>query len=321
VVVFAPEVALAAPCRVEIEAPAEVLAAMGEAATGEHLRCAGTRIVVRAVEGGYEVERVGEESPVVRRVADARTAAALAKASALELAARGGAEAAPAPGSGAPASQPDATPPEAAAPTPAPALSASPTPPATPATPAPAVPAAPAEGWTFGGDATLALSARIGFALASDASLWGDATLGGCVHVGPVCVGVAVRGVFDTVASGPARELQTARGGLDGVATVELPLRSDRLAFTPALGLGAGWIRASFFDEALGSVSDDRALLRIELHARLGVHLAGPVWMELGALANLAPLADPHPASKGGVLLAGTPLFRAGIDGGVRVEL
>jgi hypothetical protein len=306
VVVFAPEIAVAAPCRVEIEAPAEVLAVVNEAATGEHLRCAGARIVVRAAGGGYEVERVGEESRVVRRVADARTAAALAKASALELAARG---AAPAP------AQPDSEPQEAAVPTPAPAL------PASPAAAAPAVSAEPTQVWTLGGDASVALSARIGFALASDASLWGDASLGGCVHAGPVCVGVVVRGVFDTVSSGPARELETARGGLDGVATIELPLRSDRLAFLPALGLGAGWIRASFFDEVRGSVSDDRAVLRIDLHARLGVRLAGPLWMELGALTNLAPLADPGPASKGGVLLAGTPLFRAGIDGGVRVEV
>jgi hypothetical protein len=183
------------------------------------------------------------------------------------------------------------------------------------------VSAEPTQVWTLGGDASVALSARIGFALASDASLWGDASRGGCVHAGPVCVGVVVRGVFDTVSSGPARELETARGGLDGVATIELPLRSDRLAFLPALGLGAGWIRASFFDEVRGSVSDDRAVLRIDLHARLGVRLAGPLWMELGALTNLAPLADPGPASKGGVLLAGTPLFRAGIDGGVRVEV
>jgi hypothetical protein len=137
----------------------------------------------------------------------------------------------------------------------------------------------------------VALSARIGLSLASDASLWADASLAGCGFVGPVCVGGAIRAPFDVLANGPGRDLETSRGGLDGLLTIELPLAFGRIAFRPALAVGAGWLRASATSLAGELIARDAAVVRVDAFARLGIELTRPLWLELGALADLAPLA------------------------------
>lgn len=169
--------------------------------------------------------------------------------------------------------------------------------------------------------ARVAVVTRVGLSLAEDASLWADVTVGACGALGPICLGGYVRAPFDVLAAGPARDLATSRGGLDGLLGADLPLVFDRLAFRPGLAAGAGWLRGSGSSPATSLVVRDVAVARVSAFARLGVALAGPAWLEMGALADLAPNAPTDVERQGDVELPGFPLFRAGLDASFRLEI
>lgn len=166
-----------------------------------------------------------------------------------------------------------------------------------------------------------AVVARIGLSLANDASLWADVTLGACGFVGPVCLGGYLRAPFDTISSGPGKDLESSRGGIDGLFGVEIPVVFDRIAFRPAVAAGAGWLRASGGSKDTSFVARDAAVGRVAAFARLGVNLVGIAWLEVGALADMGLGVPTDPALEEGVLLAGFPLFRAGIDATLRLEV
>lgn len=305
-------------CPVAIDAPPDAAAVVREAITTqttEEIRCRPLSVRLRQDRRSWIVERIEDGRRVERRtVSDLDTASALVASWARE------AWFAPPSASSEPSSSTTASSSAVSSP-PAPSASAALVVPAAAASPRATPPADPPPSSSPGSQPGVALSARLGLSLASDASLWADATLGGCGFVGPVCLGAAVRAPFDVLANGPGKDLATSRGGLDGLVTAELPFVWDRIAFRPALALGGGWLRASATSPSGDFVERDAGVLRLSAFARLGVRLTGALWLELGALSDLAPLSPSAPLLEGGATIAGFPLFRAGVDTSLRVEL
>lgn len=80
------------------------------------------------------------------------------------------------------------------------------------------------------------LSARLGVAYGAEESLWTSITVAGCGRVGPLCLGLQIRGSFDPGVSGESEDTLAVRGGIDGLATLEVPVVVGPVVLRPGVG-------------------------------------------------------------------------------------
>jgi hypothetical protein len=171
--------------------------------------------------------------------------------------------------------------------------------------------------------------------LGTDNSLWMGASVGACVRVGWVCLGLQTQVAGDTALAGdvgaryapeggascrdtdPTLPRQLTRMGAGALATVDLPLRIGAGTIGPGLGVGAGWqsTRASLGDHSGSATSIG---LRTATHLFLSWPLVGALALDLGLWADLLPLAHTGDLSASGFALPGEPLGFVRLEVGLR---
>ena len=256
--------------------------------------CPNARANLRADGDALEVELFdGFGRTQTRRVSSAKTAAALIESWITVDTPSGNLTAISAP----PATQEtEPAPPSAAA---APPTQDQPTP-ASNTKPTPSVPAR----------AAFLLEAATG----TDASVWGAATLAGCVRLGPVCGGGLVRGAEDTRISGDAPEHDSERVAADVLLTIAVPLEASGVTLSPGLGAGLNWVhirsRLESKVEPGAVVDDDSASPALELFLNASWPIAQGLAFDVRATAQAAPLAHTGTFFDEGVIVSGAPWGR-----------
>lgn len=160
-------------------------------------------------------------------------------------------------------------------------------------------------------------------AFASDRSVWMGAGLGGCLTVGRFCVGLVGRFASDV---GPragrasfkmTTPAQLGRMALEGLATIELPLRLERPLVRVGAGAGIGRLSSEARHESYG-----RGVATVGPRAEGWAGVAFPVWsrllVDLELSAALAPLARRDAVEAGYFTLPGEPLGQGRAVLGVR---
>jgi hypothetical protein len=184
--------------------------------------------------------------------------------------------------------------------------------PALPVVAAEAAPPAPAR-WP-----RLALAAET--ALGSDRSLWLGGSVGGCVPVGRLCLGLLLRLEGDRGAgAGRARYEDDHPADLRRVSThalvgAEGPLRRGRWELTPGLAAGGRWMHArATYEEHDGEVST--VAVAFEARATLTLLLGHGLGLDLRAAATLSPSAHRSPFDDDDFTIPGEPvaLWHAGL--------
>ncbi|MCA9542084.1 MAG: hypothetical protein KC620_24475, partial [Myxococcales bacterium] len=159
----------------------------------------------------------------------------------------------------------------------------------------------------------------IASSLASDDSLWFDATVNACAELGPFCLGGLLRASFDTAEFGASEHVETNRVGLDLMATAELPIAIAGTTLAPGISLGGGWLRSiSDVDATPDPREIDRGTMRFGAQLRLSAPAGERVFIDTGAFVDLLPLAHTTEFVDGGVTLAGEPRWFARLGFGVR---
>lgn len=107
--------------------------------------------------------------------------------------------------------------------------------------------------------------ARAEVAVGNTGALWPGGSFGGCVRVGPTCIGLRLRigGDARAVTNG---DLAALRLATDMLATLDVPVRLGRWTLWPGVGLGVGWLRTALAndDGDAGTVGDGG--IRTDLH-------------------------------------------------------
>ncbi len=150
--------------------------------------------------------------------------------------------------------------------------------------------------------------------VANDGSLWGAATLRGCVRLGPVCGGGLVRGAEDTRVSGDAPRHDSERIAADVLLTIGFPTQLGSATFSPGIGAGLNWVhitsRLPSKVEAGAIVDDDSASPALELFADLSWPIAQGLAFDVRLAAQAAPLSHTDTFFDEGVIVAGAPWGR-----------
>jgi len=161
--------------------------------------------------------------------------------------------------------------------------------------------------------------------LATDNTLWVGASVGACVHVGWLCLGLQTQFASDSARMGdvgaryapadgatcqytdPSGTRQMTRMSAGALATVDLPLHIGAGTFGPGLGVGAGWqsTRATLGDHSGAVVSIG---LRSATHLFLSWPLLGALALDAGLWADVLPLAHTGDFNSSGFVLPGEPL-------------
>ena len=172
----------------------------------------------------------------------------------------------------------------------------------------------------------LAAEASGGF----DGSAWFGGRLGGCVRLGPACVGLTGRAAYDPGVAGDTEALGGQRFALDGLAVADFPVEWEKVSFVPGIGIGGGWIRSFGYaihdeegdntgeneDESnKADVVEDAGGLRIDAHLALLVFLGRRLALELALGAGISVPSHTSPYSGDGLYLAGEP--RGFVRGGL----
>lgn len=177
----------------------------------------------------------------------------------------------------------------------------------------------------------------------SDLSTWFGARLGVCRRLGPACLGGVIRFGWDPGLTGDSEELRTRRVGLDGLLSADFPIEWPRVAVTPGIGLGGGWIRSTGStgndeneheeeddsgqdDTGQGSDEDDEEVhedaggLRVDLHVTIAIAIAAGLSLDLVLSAGLSVFGRYDSYNDDDGSLAGEPrgAARAGLGLGYR---
>ena len=189
-----------------------------------------------------------------------------------------------------------------AAPRPAPA--AAPVPPPPPVTTTTVAPP-PANGR---GVQLFALAER---SLASDGTAWLGVQIGGCVALGPLCIGG--RGRFSLAAGPQLSQDNLERHGFELLAAADLPLRFGPAVLSPGLGVGVGSVhtrqKSTGLSEGTGGPHADA---HVSMAYQLRPHLA------LEAAMSVDVTETTHVESSAAVILPDEPQFFARFGAGVR---
>jgi len=155
-----------------------------------------------------------------------------------------------------------------------------------------------------------------------DGSTWFGGRLGGCVRLGPACVGLTGRAAYDPGVAGDTKALDGQRLALDGLAIADFPVEWQRVSLVPGIGIGGGWIRSFGYaihdeeghntgentDESNKTdVVEDAGGLRIDAHLALLVLLKHRLALELALGVGISVPSHTSPYSGDGLYLAGEP--------------
>lgn len=172
------------------------------------------------------------------------------------------------------------------------------------------------------------LSGRLGVAYGGDETLWTSAVVSGCGRLGPVCLGFQVRGAFDPGISGESDDTRAQRGGIDGLATLDLPVTAGAITLRPGIGVGAEWVRtvrrADSQQEGESQiqggelVSVDAAGMRLAASFRIEVPLSTSVAFDGGVSIETSPVGDTDRSTESGVELPGTTRWQLGPSVGLQ---
>jgi hypothetical protein len=188
------------------------------------------------------------------------------------------------------------------APPPAPAAAPAPPPPPVTATTV-APPAASGRGVQL-----FAIAER---SIASDGTAWLGLQLGGCVALGPLCIGG--RGRFSVAAGPQLSQDNLERHGFELLAAADLPLRFGPAVLSPGLGVGVGSVhtrqKGTGQSEGTGGPHADA---HVSMAYQLRPHLA------LEAAMSVDVTETTHVESSSAVILPDEPEFFARFGVGVR---
>ncbi len=163
-----------------------------------------------------------------------------------------------------------------------------------------------------------------------DGSAWFGGRLGGCVRLGPACVGLTGRVAYDPGVAGDTKELDGHRLALDGRAVADFPVEWRKVSLVPGVGIGGGWFRSHGYavrdeerdntgenadEENKSGVVKDTGGLRIDAHLALLVLLRHSLALELDLGTGISVPSHTTPYSGEGLYLAGEP--RGFIRGGL----
>jgi hypothetical protein len=145
----------------------------------------------------------------------------------------------------------------------------------------------------------------------TDSSLWYGGAVTACGSLAALCAGGRLRIARDDGLVGPDRDL--ARSAVELLALAALPLAGRTFTFTPALGVGVGWIHSGAArpeGDVVAPASDDLGI-RVELAASAGVALASHLSLvgELGASRGLSMASTRHGASAAGAAVGVPPSY------------
>jgi hypothetical protein len=186
----------------------------------------------------------------------------------------------------------------------------------------PAAPAAATEHTRAGGSPRLRLAVES--ALASDQSLWWGASLGGCLTVGRLCLGLLGRFAADGGAGGasPARFRQTSPATLDRLSLEALlggdvSVSSGRFDLSVGLAAGVGRlasdVRSDEFGRQVSGIGP-----RAEGHVNLALLVASQLGLDVELAASVAPTARRQPSTAGYFTVPGEPLGQLRLALGAR---
>jgi len=147
--------------------------------------------------------------------------------------------------------------------------------------------------------------------LASDGTAWLGVQIGGCVMLGPVCIGG--RGRFSLAAGPQLSHDNLERHGFELLAAADLPLRFGPAMLSPGLGIGVGSVHThqKGTGEAEGT-GGPHADAHVSLAYQLRPHLA------LEAAMSVDVTETTHVESSSAVILPDEPQFFARFGAGVR---
>ncbi|MEZ4221970.1 MAG: hypothetical protein R3B13_13640 [Polyangiaceae bacterium] len=167
--------------------------------------------------------------------------------------------------------------------------------------------------------------ARAGFMLESsvgnDGSLWGAATLSGCIRLGPVCAGGLIRGAEDTRVNGDAPRYDSERLSADVLLTVALPLSEEGIVVSPGIGAGLDWVyiqsRLPSRTEPGAVVDDDTGSPAVEAFLNVMLPIAQGLAFDGRLALQAAPLTHTEAFLDEGVTVSGAPWARAMVGFGL----
>jgi hypothetical protein len=167
-----------------------------------------------------------------------------------------------------------------------------------------------------------AVGARLESSFGSDQSVWFGSSAFACADLGLLCVGGLVRFSRDAALSGDAEKSETTRSETDVLVTAAVPVHRGGWSFTPAIGLGVGWMRMrrdTMTAAGAQQIELDSGGLRGELRLAASIPLHRGLSLTLGATLGVAPGAHTTPYSDEGLSIAGEPRFVGRLDVGLEI--
>ena len=160
-----------------------------------------------------------------------------------------------------------------------------------------------------------AIGIWLGPSVSEDRGLWGDLTITGCGRIGPVCLGGGHRVSIDFGGHGRAAESDTDRRSIDLFASLEIPIIRKKLAVSPGVAAGVGWLQMSLDDDGPGRLPDqetEQTDASFRLAATLSVSTEIVPRLRFGGrLAfEVAPFARNQFTDDQGTKLTATPVWQ-----------